>query len=357
MRFDGPTFARAWLAVAQAAGTDANLPALDRTMGLELYGNGIRLIATDRTVLLTAWVPNLDSLYTDEPALDEAPDRTVIASDGDGRGKGLLGYVLKIKRREDPDNVFPPGRHPLEVLVDEEKPPTDADTDVTFAGLEDRYVVLELPDLERVYLRTVEAAFPSWRDLLAGWEGEPTAAIALNPEQLGRIAKASTWADGPLVYKFKGPERAALVDYVESDPHVSGLAMPRRWVLEDEAPAGDAPDDYTIEKLTEAGVTVVVNGRTIRPHQRQKADAIAAVDTELLTEAAELVIRTQFASPSMLQRKLRVGFAKAGRLMEWLEDAGVVGPQAGTAARDVLVKPDDLDEVLAALRNDTTDED
>ena len=349
MRFDGPTFARAWLAVAQAAGSDVNLPALDRTMGLELYGNGIRLIATDRTVLLTAWVPNLESLYTDEPALDEAPDRTVIASDGDGRGKGLLGYVLKIKRREDPDNVFPPGRHPLEVLVDEEKPATDADTDVTFAGLEDRYVVLELPDLERVYLRTVEAAFPSWRDLLADWTGEPTAAIALNPEQLGRIAKASTWADGPLVYKFRGPERAALVDYVESDPHVSGLAMPRRWVLEDEAPADTTVDEFTAETLAEAGVTVLVNGRPWRASF--PGGPSADVDVDLLAEAAELVIRTQFASPSMLQRKLRVGHAKAGALMGLLEAEGIVGPQAGTAARDVLVKPDDVVEALAILRD------
>jgi hypothetical protein len=236
--FDGDEFARAWLSVALASGNDKDLVQLHKTVAIEEYPTGVRLVSTDRFILLTAWVPSTDA-GSAEPLLDEVPDRTVIARDADGRGKSLLSYVLKLVRRERED--YPDAEIPLTLTFDARLPAGHPGGDDALDGMEPTYVVLEVPDTERVYLETVAmVSYPSWRALVDGFSAETTKVVSFATDRLHRLGKVGAYHDGPIDWTFGGAERAAFIEVRDSNPHVQGVVMPVRWHTElDPEPADE----------------------------------------------------------------------------------------------------------------------
>jgi DNA segregation ATPase FtsK/SpoIIIE, S-DNA-T family len=232
-------------------------------------------------------------------------------------------------------------------------------------GMEDRYehlpfivvVVDELADLMMVAPRDVEDAICRIAQMaravgihLVVATQRPSVDVVtglIKANIPSRVAlMTSSQADSRVILDMNGAEK--LVGHGDMLFAPSSLSKPVRlqgaWVTEQEI--GEITGFIRAQR--EAAYEHTVEGLGLPPAADGADERGLGSDDDLLEQAAELVIRSQLGSTSMLQRKLKVGFARAGRLMDLLEDQGIVGPSQGSKARDVLVTWEEWEERRSA---------
>lgn len=309
------------------ASTDKELPELG-VIRVEVRDSVVYAVATDRYTMAV----------TRHRVFDTADD-TVISIDRSDAAAMLK--LFKYTKDDDPQ---------LKLVIDKVPVPVhDRGGSVNGLGL-----TVQSEDGNKLILHGhAGEILDTWRARLGGIihrEQKPAApALFLTPSFLPRWTKAARKGERLSVFIGADPIDPIVI---RVENHFIGVWMPAGHLDAGEDLLSDSPwcrelpasadgrsfDDSVLE--TPAAADPVED-------PREGADWFRA----LVLDAAKLVVETQFGSTSMVQRKLRVGFATAAKLLSALEEAGVVGPAEGTRARDVLARPDQIDDVLATLKN------
>lgn len=403
MQFNAWLFAKAWNSVAFAQSDDKARPALYRTTLIEEYPEGVRLVATDSFILLKAWVPSEGYDKHDEPGKDVEPEAATVCMDRDQRVVQLMKYVQNQTKSDGADTPMVitmalgtlkgGAQNSLAGMVQQS---------VTFRFDQEYDERIETPIFDGNFphwknlwyahrgVPTQNVSFGADGFLRVGklsalWDKASIRFVMGGSLGVCRfyIMAPDVNVQGLAMPVREGKEDPRDVqDMVVTEPvpmseegiHAEyGTALDEFLadVLKDEAPAAADGDDPVIDaakkgQLIRAGNVCVAQGggtaplivdtlgcSTERAHELLielvKAGVLASAETgtdpmrhELFDQARALVVALQLGSTSMLQRKLMVGFGTAGKIMDDLSTAGVVGPADGSKARTVLMTVEEL---------------
>ncbi|MGY1945306.1 DNA translocase FtsK [Nocardia asiatica] len=173
--------------------------------------------------------------------------------------------------------------------------------------------------------------------------------MVVGGEFVARFKAAASAYGHPLEIEARSAMRALLIRCGES---FLGLMTPRTLDESDRGRLRDWADSWD-RRLP--GIVAAAKAEMADPIAAEHVDP-PADDAGLFLTAVELVVSSQFGSPSMLQRRMRIGFAKAARLLGQMQERGIVGPAEGSKARDVLVRAEDLDSLLTDLLDAGTEQ-
>lgn len=226
--FEARWIARAWLAVGLASRPDKDDAMLDRSLHVELYVDGVRLVATDGLVLLTAWVPARGKEGDPPPGYDDAPVEAVTVYDWHGRGRGLFAHLLALVSVDDPPEIE------VTLAAGDEARDGAASGLLSFAGMERRQLSVMASGREQILLDVYEGEYPNWRAVVLRHVQRRTGAIALACDVVGRLAGGlAKLYDGPLEWRFGGVDKMALIAIgsIGVEPRLEGVVMPARFTF------------------------------------------------------------------------------------------------------------------------------
>lgn len=231
--FDARHLVPAWLSASLASSNDPKDDIrLYRTLQVEFYPHGIRMVACDGYMVLWSWAPALD-IDKPAPELEETPLRTAIVRDVHHRAKALLLHARSL--------IIPELEEPVEVMLgfgDAGRSSYRGMHQLEMDGLDGEALEVEVPDRSRERIGLLQADWPNWRPVFYGFTVKRTAGLAIPPSRMRKLADLAALHDAALVWKFGGANKMAVVEIGEPPVEVRGGVMPERWNYGEEMEQG-----------------------------------------------------------------------------------------------------------------------